>query len=140
MSETLLATFRLDAMTLGIDIQAVREVLRDQQVQPAPRAGRGVLGTVNLRGRVLAVTDVRSMLGLPVRDGREPAFYVVETELGEDILRVDVAGDVLSVDAATMMPVPETTPAAIAQYLSGAYEVEGHLLLVVDLNRLLNPT
>lgn len=138
MSETLLATFHVAGMTWGLPVDSVREVLGDQVLQPVPRAGNGVIGMLNLRGRVLAVTDVRLLVGLPAAADQGAALYVVERSRGLDVLRVDHAGEVVAAQDGCAIPVPQATPAAIAQHLSGALEVEGRLLLVVDLNRLLD--
>lgn len=138
MSEVLLATFRCDAMVLALPVEVVLEVLGDQSLEPVPRAPGAVIGLISLRGRILAVTDVRARMGLP--DGRQPdpAFYVVETGDELEVLRVDRAGEVLSVHPDQAIAVPDTTPAAIAAQLDGAFHVADQLVLVVDLKRILD--
>lgn len=138
MSEVLLATFRCDAMVLALPVEVVLEVLRDQNLEAVPRAPAGVIGLISLRGRILAVTDVRARLGLPGMVDPDPGFYVVQTGDEMDVLRVDRAGEVVSVYAHQAIAVPDTTPAAIAAQLNGAYHVADQLVLVVNLNRILD--
>lgn len=132
-----LVTFRVAGILFGVDVAVVREVLQDQAMEPAPRAPEAVLGIVNLRGRILGVTDVRARMALPPAAGGSWTSIVVEGSEGQDVLRVDTVGDVVSVPDGAELAIPETTPPAIARCVQGAYEVEGHLLLVVDLSDLL---
>jgi purine-binding chemotaxis protein CheW len=137
MAEVLLATFHCDATLFGLPVRAVREVLGEQDVQPAPRSPAGVVGIINLRGRILAVTDVRTRLGLPPGPESGSVYFVVDHEQDTDVLRVDHPGAVVAAQEAEAVAVPDTTPADIAAQVSAAYQVEGALVLVVDLRRLL---
>lgn len=138
MTECVLATFSCGDMLLGVPVESVYEVLRDQRLEPVPRAPLGVVGLISVRGRILAVTDVRTRLGVPPAEDTDPAYYVVQGQDGLDVLRVDRAAEVLAVNSQQAIEVPDTTPAAIARQLSGAYHVDDLLVLVVDLNRLLD--
>lgn len=137
MGEVLLATFSIQTTRFGLPVQSVREVLGAQHVRAVPRAPEAVVGLVNLRGRILAVTDVRTRMGMTPVHGAGDVYYVVEHAYGAEVLRVDGAGPVVSVQDFDAVAVPDTTPAAIAARVSGAYQVEGSLVLVVDLRRLL---
>lgn len=137
MAEAIYATFHIDDMLFGIAVGAVQEVLLQQAVEPVPKAPHAVVGVLTLRGRILAVTDVRTRLGLPaVRV--EPAYFVVRDETGTDVLTVDSAGEIVTLDDNDQIPVPQTTPAAIARHVLGAHEVDEHVMFVVDLSRMLH--
>lgn len=139
MAEALLATFHCDSTLFGLAVESVQEVLTGQDLQPVPRAPHGVVGMINLRGRVLAVTDVRTRMGMrPAAQGDDGAYYVVHGSAGLDVLRVDRIAEVVPVLLQDMIPVPDTTPPAIADLLSHAYQLDEQLLLVIDLSRLLD--
>lgn len=139
MTHTLLAAFHCDTSLFGLAVDSVQEVLAGQDMQPVPRAPHGVIGMINLRGRVLAVTDVRTRMGLePTPLTHDGAFYVVHGPAGLDVLRVDRPAEVMPVRIEDAIPVPDTTPMGIAALLSHAHQVEENLLLVVDLRRLLD--
>ena len=60
-----LLTFALDREEFGIPVTQVREVIRVVGDHPrAPGARRTSAGVANLRGRILAVVELRSRLGL----------------------------------------------------------------------------
>ncbi len=58
-------TFCLGNETYGIEVLYVQEVLRSPEIAPVPGSPSHVLGIINLRGKVIAVNDIRTMLGLP---------------------------------------------------------------------------
>jgi purine-binding chemotaxis protein CheW len=125
-------------MLLGLDVMVVQEVLRGQPVESVPRAPEAVIGIMNLRGRLLGVTDVRTRLGRPPAANMDPTYVVVRDGDDTDVLRVDAPAEVVTMDDQACLPVPDTTPAVIASNLRGAFDLDGQVLLVVDLNRLLH--
>lgn len=138
-ADDLLATFTVADMWCGIDVRNVREVVTDQPLEPVPRAPTGVIGLLNLRGQVLAAIDLRQRMGLPGRDpGSQVLHYIVEHDDAIESVVVDRAGAVLDTRDCDPLPVPDTTPAAIAALLAGAYQHDDGLLLVVRLDRVLD--
>ena len=56
---------RSDREEFGIPVTQVREVIRVADITRVPQAPAHVRGVANLRGRILAVVELRSRLGLP---------------------------------------------------------------------------
>ena len=62
-----LLTFALDREEFGIPVTQVREVIRVNGITRVPRCRAHVRGVTNLRGRILAVVEIRTRLGLARR-------------------------------------------------------------------------
>jgi purine-binding chemotaxis protein CheW len=136
MSARLCCTCHVGGLLLGIEIDRVQEVLRHQTVTPVPLAGHGVSGLLNLRGRIVTVVDVRELLGLPPRTGHEDAVHVViRTDAEVASLVVDAAGDVVDVGVGVIDQVPPTVDRRLRSYLSGAFQLDGTLLLLLETDR-----
>lgn len=56
--------FRLGGERFAIPSTAAREVLRVPRMVRVPRVARQIRGVINLRGQIVAVTDLRPLLGL----------------------------------------------------------------------------
>jgi chemotaxis signal transduction protein len=56
---TLLVTMRLDHQLFGIPVEYVRDVLKDQKIARIPRAPEDIAGSINLRGRIVTVLNLR---------------------------------------------------------------------------------
>jgi len=132
---TQLCTFFLGRERLGIVASEVKEVLRHGKTTPVPLAPRGVVGLVNLRGRIATVVDLHVRLG---REGTkrapdEGAFGVVLQSRRDVVsLLVDRIGDVLEVDETTFEPPPETVGEPARSLISGTYKLRKGLVLVLD--------
>jgi purine-binding chemotaxis protein CheW len=131
-------TFELDGLFFGVEVLAVQEVIRSQQMTPVPLAHHVVTGLINLRGQVVTAVDLRRRVGLADRpEGVEPMNVVVRTPEGPVSLLVDEIGDVLEVQDAQFEPAPETLDGGIADLVTGVYKLDGRLLLVLDIDRAL---
>lgn len=131
-----LATFYLDRLLFGIEVEKVQEVLRYQEMTRVPLASRAVEGLINLRGQIVTAIDLRQRLELGVREpGALPMNVVVRTDDGAVSLLVDEIGDVLEVDDATFEQPPETVRGVARELLRGVHKLRDELLLVLDTER-----
>jgi purine-binding chemotaxis protein CheW len=133
---TQLCTFFLGRDRLGIHAAAVKEVVRHGETTPVPLAPPGVVGLVNLRGRIATVVDLRVRLGRPPRKAAAPdhgSFGVVLQSRRDVVsLLVDRIGDVLEVDETAFEPPPETVREPFRSLLSATYKLQKGLVLVLD--------
>jgi purine-binding chemotaxis protein CheW len=131
-------TFFLDGHYFGIDVLKVQEVIRYQKMTLVPLAPAVVRGLINLRGQIVTAIDLRRRLDLPDRpDGERPVNVVVRTDDGAVSLLVDEIGDVLDVPEGAFERPPETLRGTARDLIRGACKLDGRLLLVLDLDRLL---
>jgi purine-binding chemotaxis protein CheW len=128
-----LVTFRLGDRLSGIPIDAVCEILRVEDITPVPDAPAVVRGVVNLRGKVVTVVDLRSVLGMgEVEIGPRTRMVVVNS--GDEIigLLVDSVADVVSVDLEDREPLPANMESGDGRFFTGVYRVQDDLLIPLD--------
>ena len=129
-------TFFLDGHYFGVDVRQVQEVIRYQAMTRVPLAPAVVRGLINLRGQIVTALDLRRRLELRDRPpGRLPVNVVVSTGDGAVSLLVDEIGDVLSVAAAAFERAPDTLAGAARDLIRGVYKLDGRLLLILDVGR-----
>jgi chemotaxis signal transduction protein len=113
----------------ALPVDRVLEVADYTGVAPVPGAAPSVLGVRNLRGAVLPVLDLATVLGL-ARAGA-PERIVVTEHAGR------TAG--LAVDSVVgVEPLPEATEPAESPYLTGASLADGALVGMVDVGAVLD--
>lgn len=97
MSETdQYCTFTLDGQLFGVAIGCVHEVLRHQPVTRVWSGSKAIQGLINLRGRVVAVVDLRTCLRMAPRPAGAEASNVVVQVGGRTVsLCVDEIGEVV---------------------------------------------
>ncbi len=131
-------TLMLGDQLCGISVLAVRDVLGEQAITRVPLAPLEVAGSLNLRGRIVTAIDLRIRLGLPPAAAGTPRMSVVAEEAGElYALLVDQVAEVMSLRAGDLEQNPPTLPSPWAEYSGGIYRLEGKLLVVLDVERLL---
>jgi chemotaxis signal transduction protein len=118
---------RLGGESYAVCVEHVIEVADLGTMSPVPGANRSVLGIRNLRGEVLPVFDLSSVLG--IKGDSLPQCLLV-TEHGS--LRAGFAIDEVT-DVGTLPPVTEETQSKL---LSGAALAGSGLIGVIDIERL----
>ena len=123
----------------GIPVLAVHDVLGPQRITRIPLAPPEVAGALNLRGRIVTAIDMRCRLGLPARQSTVSTMSVVVDQAGELYsLVVDNVGEVLSLPADAYERAPPTLDAHWREIAAGLYRLEGRLMVVLDVGRLLD--
>jgi purine-binding chemotaxis protein CheW len=131
-----LVTFTLGGRHYGVDVAAVREVLRGLPRTRVPLAPSSLAGLVNLRGQVLTAIDLREQLGLPPRPPEQDPMLVVVRAAGEPAaLLVDSIGSVVDVEDEQFQRPPETLSGPVRDLIHGAYLLPDRLLLALDVAR-----
>ena len=136
-----LLSFVLGREEFGIPVTQVREVIRVADITRVPHAPPHVRGVANLRGRILAVVELRSRLGLPPAE-LTPRSRVVVVEVRGRVLGllVDAVRQVTKVPEASVVPAPEEVISADVDYLRGVARWQSRLIILLDLEKALLPT
>lgn len=135
---TQLVVFQLGYELYGADISVVREVSPVQRVTRVPRTPKYIEGVTNLRGRVIPVVDLRRRLGLTVSAAtKSTRIAVAELEGGQVGMIVDAVQEVLRVPQSSIEPPSQLLSKVDAEYVSGVAKVDGRLIILLDLGRVL---
>ncbi len=131
-------TITIADQIFGIPVLQVQDVLGPQKVTRIPLAPPEVAGALNLRGRIVTAIDVRRRLGLEPRAGAGKQMSVVVEHEGELFsLVIDHVGDVLSLQDGDYENNPATMDGLWRAISAGIYRLDGQLLIVLDVPKLL---
>ena len=133
--EFIYVTMRVDKQLFGIDVKHVRDVLRNQLITPIPLAPPDIAGSLNSRGRIVTVVDVRKRLGLPPLEQKQSqtTFVVVDVKGELYSLQVDDVGDVLTVSRSMIENTPANLSPVWKSLSSGIYKMDGELLVLINI-------
>lgn len=137
--ENLYCTFFIGDQFYGIPVADVQEVLQSQPLTRAPLAPAAVAGLMNLRGQIVTAVDVSRVLRSEAAQQTEDKMnLVIRHESSEVSLLVDRIGDVVPVDEEAVERPPETLQGVAREFIRGISALEGKLLLLVDVHRMLD--
>ena len=134
-------TFFITDQMFGIPVLKVQDILTPDKIAPIPLAPPEVEGSINLRGRIVTVIDMRERLGLGQRDRSDkPMGVTVEQSNELYTLLVDRVGDVVSLSSDLYEDNPSTLDTLWREFALGVYRLDGPLLVVLDVDRILEIT
>jgi purine-binding chemotaxis protein CheW len=123
----------------GLPILRVQDVFTPERLTRVPLAPAEIAGVLNLRGRIVTLIDMRGRLGLAPRADDGASMAIGVEARGESYgLLIDSIGEVLKLDDSSREPNPINLDPRLAQVSAGIHRLDGQLLLLVDVDRVLD--
>jgi len=123
----------------GLPISRVQDVFKPQGLTRVPMAATEVAGLLNLRGRIVTVIDMRSRLEFDDKRRSSASMAVGIEYKGESFgLLIEDIGEVLKLPAASREDNPVNLDPRLARVSAGVHRLDGRLLVVLDVERLLD--
>ena len=131
-------TMKVNGQMFGIPVLTVQDVLRPQRVTPIPLAPSIIKGSINLRGRIVTVIDLRTRLSLAPKEEPEKCMYVVVDYKDEQYsVVVDSVGEVLTLSLDDFEHNPSNLAENWRNVSLGVYRLNNQLMVVLDIDNLL---
>jgi len=132
-------TATIGGQLFGLPIVRVQDVFIAQGLTKVPLAPPEVAGLINLRGRIVTLIDLRRRFGLGQREDANSSMAIgVELRAESYGLLIDSVGEVLKLDDIAREPNPINLDTRLARVSAGIYRLDGQLLIVVDVDRVLD--
>ena len=135
-------TFRLGDESYGIEILKVQEIRGYETPTAIANAPAFIKGVINLRGVIVPVLDLRVKFRLHRANYDEFTVVIILNVAGRVVgVVVDSVSDVLTLAAGTIRPTPEFSSATFdTRYITGLGSVDGRMLILLDIERLMTGT
>lgn len=136
-----LLLFRLGVEWYAVRVGDVREIYQEYEVTPVPCVPDFIQGVVNIRGEILSVTDLAKIMGLgsaPTEGVQPPAIVVNSSDVATAMV-VDEIGDIIELPRGGLEAPVSIIDRSQAEFVSGSAYVDGTLIGVVNVDRVLEP-
>lgn len=131
-------SFFLKQEEYGIEILKVQEIIGILPITRVPRTPEFVKGVINLRGKIIPVTDLRAKFNMEEREETsETCIIVVQTNGLEIGVIVDKVSEVLDISDTEIEDVPSFGTDVSTDYLLGIGNTSGRVRLLLDIDRIL---
>ncbi len=138
-------TFKLAEEEYGLEILKVRDVIGLMEITKVPRTEDYIRGVINLRGKVIAVVDLRLKFGMaPTELSDQTVIIVVQLvrdgkEFTMGIL-VDEVLEVLDIGADQIEPPPDFGNQGMeTDFILGVGKAENRVIILLDIGKALSP-
>ena len=133
-----IVSFCLGDEEYGIQIGAVREIILMGDLTELPQTPPYLKGLINLRSTVIPIVDLKRRFGMPESPATDETRIIVVSVGGKTIgLIVDSVSEVLRLSQASVSPPPPTIAGLGPDYLVGLAQLEGRLLILLDIETVL---
>lgn len=135
--EVQLVVFLLAGCELAVDIRKVREIIRVPEITLMPKAPPFLEGIINLRGRIIAVLDLKKSFDIPRIDRTEESRVLVVEINGQMMgLLVDKVVGVQKVQPALIQPATEAVLNIGAEFIEGLVALADRMILLFRLENI----
>jgi purine-binding chemotaxis protein CheW len=136
-------TFSLDEEEYGIGILKVKEIIGMMPITTVPRTPGFVKGVINLRGKVIPVTDLRLKFGMDAMDYTDrTCIIVVEIDTNNSTVLigivVDAVSEVLNIKEEEIEQTPEFGTSLSTEYILGMAKIGGGVKILLDIDKVLS--
>jgi purine-binding chemotaxis protein CheW len=134
-----LVSFRLAQEEFGIEITKVQEIILMGEITRVPQTPPYIKGLINLRSTVIPIVDLRCRFNLAEQEVSDETRIMVVNVAGKTIgIIVDAVSEVLRISGEQIAPPPPTVAGLGREYLTGLVRMEGRLLILLDIDKILN--
>jgi purine-binding chemotaxis protein CheW len=130
--------FTLGDEEYGIDILKVQEIRGYDNVTRIANAPDFIKGVVNLRGIIVPIVDMRIKFNLGRVEYDHQTVVIILNVANRVVgMVVDGVSDVLTLKPEQIKPAPEFGSTLTTEYLTGLGTVEGRMLILMDIEKLM---
>ena len=134
-----LVSFDLGGEEYGVDVLAVREIIRMPAITKMPNTPEYVDGIINLRGTVVPIISLRKRFGL-CESELDHNSRILVMEVGDAMTGfvVDGVSEVIRIQSSEIQPPPSLVlSGGISQeFITGVFNHAERLLIVMDVGRM----
>ncbi|MCB2167181.1 MAG: chemotaxis protein CheW [Deltaproteobacteria bacterium] len=135
-------TFILDNEEYGIALLKVKEIIGMMPITTVPQTPEYVKGVINLRGKVIPVSDLRLRFGMSAADYTERTCIIVVEIQGEAAtiqigIVVDAVSEVMNIKAEEVEEAPSFGTKVETDYILGMANMDGQVKILLDIDRVL---
>ncbi len=132
-------TFFLANEEYGVEILKVHEIIGLLPITGVPRTPHFIRGVINLRGKVIAVVDLRLKFGMTSSESTaETCIIVVHVHGLEMGIIVDKVSEVVNISGSDIDPAPSFGSDVTTDYILGIGKSQGKVKILLDIERVLS--
>lgn len=131
-----LSIIQLGEERFGVELEMVREFSRLRRVTAIPCCPPHIAGNMNLRGDLLTLADIRSLLNIPTESAAEEVMVIEDGELSVGI-PVDRVLEVLYLRPSGITPMPAASNERKDEYCKGALPYGEGMVSILDMRKIL---
>ena len=134
-------TFALALEEYGLEILKVREIIGLMDITAVPRTPKDVKGVINLRGKVIPVTDLRLRFSMEEAEATEETCIIVVDVNGVEMgIVVDRVSEVLDIVSNDIEDPPKFGSSVETDFIMGMGKTGDRVTILMNITKVLSAT
>lgn len=134
-------TFKVGTEEYGIHIDQAKDIIAVPQITKVVSAPKGVLGVINLRGKIIPIVDLRVRFkGKNIENTKKSRIIVVELQGQEVGYLVDEVTQVLKVNLNMIEKAPDASQTKQSDMIEGICNLDQRMIIILKFNKILKKT
>ncbi len=129
--------FKLNEEYYAANVNHIVSIEKYMQVTRVPKARKSTMGIINLRGEVITVVDVKSMLGIPNTQTNGARIMITEISGNKIGIVVDTVVEVAEINNSMMQENVKVFQGKNREAITGVANVNDKYVMVLDMESLL---
>jgi purine-binding chemotaxis protein CheW len=133
--------FWLDQQLYAVNLVSIREVRKIPPLTRVAHSPNYLLGVGSIRGEIVPIIDLKTRFCIPSKSESLVEKLIIITEVNgrRAAVTVDSISEVIAISKSQITAIPKTAMAIDIKYLNGMVQHDGDILLLVDLEKILDP-
>lgn len=141
-------TFTLGTQTYAVGLTSIREVRKMPALTRVAHAPHYILGVGSIRGEIVPIIDLKKRFAIAAdaeelvtasNSMQDQLILITEIDGKRAAVTVDSISEVVMFSKTEVSEIPRTTMAIDLKYLHGMVQQNGNVLLLIDLEKILEP-
>ncbi len=133
-----LISFSLLEETYGIELMALKEILKAKGIERVPKSPNHLIGILNLRGMLVTVVDLKKRLGFVTSElSRSSRIIIVEYEKRSIGFLVDRVNEIIRLDTKSIIDPPAGINTIDRRFIKGVGKKGEGEVILPDLEKVL---
>lgn len=132
-------TVKIGDQLFGFPVTHLRDIFKSLEITPIPLAPKAILGSINLRGKVVTVIDLRLKFYPNMSIENRSSMHIAVAH-GQELLSfvVDSVGDVINIPHSKFEPLPSTLEQHWLNIAEGVCQLNDSLIIRLNMEHLLD--
>jgi purine-binding chemotaxis protein CheW len=132
-------TVKIGDQLFGFPVFHLRDIFKSLEITPIPLAPKAILGSINLRGKVVTVIDLRLKFYPNINIENRKSMHIAVSH-GQELLSfvVDSVGDVVNIPKSQFEPLPSTLEQHWLNIAEGVCQLNNSLIIRLNMEHLLD--
>lgn len=130
-------SFKINDLWLGVELDAVSEIVNIDDITPVPGSSTSVRGLINLRGDIMVTRDLVDVLNLDMPSLAEgetssQKSLIIQGKTNKVCIQVGEVDDIINLKKTDFSTAPTNIPKDLLRYVKGVYNQGSQMLLLLD--------